>query len=143
MIIEKACPVCGEKIVGRSDKVYCCDHCRRIGNNKKNHDAERPILELNKNLRTNRMILRKLCPVGKNVVRKEVLDLLGYDFTIFSSIFVNKKKQIYYLCHDFGFTPLLDKSVQRVLIICRQPYMCNWDPWRYVTKKQDQAPSSL
>ena len=31
----KVCPVCGEKIVGRSDKKYCSDECRTFANNRK------------------------------------------------------------------------------------------------------------
>ena len=119
-------------IVGRSDKMYCSDQCRFQENNKKKQASEWPILALNKALRKNRTILRTLCPAGRSVVRKEVLDALGYDVNVFSSIFVNSKKQIYYLCHDYGFTPILEKGVEKAVIITRQAYMYNWNPWRYV-----------
>lgn len=32
---EKRCPVCGAKVVGRSDKKYCCDECRVEAGNKR------------------------------------------------------------------------------------------------------------
>jgi len=41
---EKRCPVCGKTIIGRSDKIFCCDDCRTYYNNgkmKENfHNAE-------------------------------------------------------------------------------------------------------
>lgn len=30
---QRTCPVCGEKIVGRSDKKFCCDECRAYYHN--------------------------------------------------------------------------------------------------------------
>lgn len=35
---EKRCPVCGKKITGRTDKIFCCDDCRIFYNNKKNRE---------------------------------------------------------------------------------------------------------
>jgi predicted nucleic acid-binding Zn ribbon protein len=32
---EKRCPVCGKTIIGRSDKIFCCDDCRIYYNNGK------------------------------------------------------------------------------------------------------------
>ena len=32
---DKVCPVCGKKIVGRTDKKYCCDECRTFANNRR------------------------------------------------------------------------------------------------------------
>ena len=32
---DKVCPVCGKKIVGRTDKKYCSDECRAFVNNRK------------------------------------------------------------------------------------------------------------
>ena len=33
--VERVCPVCGEKVVGRKDKVYCCDCCRSAAGNRR------------------------------------------------------------------------------------------------------------
>ena len=32
---NRLCPVCGNKVIGRSDKKYCCDECRSYSNNLK------------------------------------------------------------------------------------------------------------
>ena len=38
---DKVCPVCGEKIVGRTDKKYCSDECRAFVNNRKWRERRR------------------------------------------------------------------------------------------------------
>ena len=136
---NRKCPVCETIIVGRSDKKYCSDQCRSLANSEKKKISEWPILELNKTLRKNRTILRTLCPAGRSVVRKEVMDAMGYDITVFSSIFVTGNKQIYYLCYDYGFTPILEKGIEKALIIIRQNYMGGLNPWKYVKKKEDPS----
>lgn len=32
---DRICPVCGKRIVGRTDKKYCSDECRAFTNNRK------------------------------------------------------------------------------------------------------------
>lgn len=135
----RKCAECGDVIVGRTDKKYCGDQCRFLANNRKKTATEWPILELNKTLRKNRSILKTLCPVGRSVVRKEVLDALQYDGSVFSSIYVTARKQIYYLCYEYGFTPIMEKGEKKVLIISRQPYMDKWDPWKFVYKDPKSA----
>ncbi len=105
-----------------------------MANNKQKIATERPILDVNKVLRKNRAILKKLCPIGKATVRREVLDAMGYDVRTFSSIFVTSNKQIYYICYDYAFTPLLEYTVEKALIVTKQDYMNAWDPWKFVKK---------
>ena len=35
---ERFCPVCGKKIMGRADKIYCSSDCRVYANNSKNKE---------------------------------------------------------------------------------------------------------
>lgn len=126
------CPICGGPFTGRTDKKYCSDQCRYIANNNHKIESERPILEINKQLRKNRSILKKLCPVGKAIVRKEVLDAMGYDVTVFSSIFLTSGKQLYYICYDYAFTPIKEHGVEKALIVTKQDFMNFWNPWKYV-----------
>ena len=125
-----------KKIIRRTDKKYCSDQCRYLANNKAKIQSERPILDINKALRKNRSILKKLCPVGKAIVRKEVLDAMGYEVKVFSSLFVTSNKQIYYICYDYAFTPLMEHNVEKALIVNKQEYMNTWDPWKFVRKKK-------
>lgn len=68
-------------------------------------------------------------------MRKEVLDTMGYDVKVFSSLFVTSNKEVYYICYDYAFTPLLENNVKKALIVTKQDYMNMWDPWRFVYKK--------
>ena len=77
-----------------------------------------------------------MCPVGKAIVRKEVLDAMGYEVKVFSSLFVTSNKQIYYICYDYAFTPLIEHNVEKALIVNKQEYMNTWDPWKFVRKKK-------
>ncbi len=38
---ERFCPVCGDKVVGRSDKKFCCDECRSYANNLKQREQKK------------------------------------------------------------------------------------------------------
>jgi len=90
---------------------------------------------VNKALRKNRSILKTLCPAGKAVVRKELLVALGYDVKVFSSLFLTSNKQVYYICYDYAFMPIVEHNVEKALIVTRQDYMGSWDPWKFVKKK--------
>lgn len=135
----RRCPVCGEALIGRTDKKFCSDQCRSVENNKNKLQSERPILETNKTLRKNRSILRSLCPTGMATVKKETMDAMGFDPGYFSSLYLNKKKQVYYFSHDYGFTPLIVKGIKKALIVTKQKYMNAWDPWRYVKTDSSAA----
>jgi hypothetical protein len=130
----RKCPVCNTTLHGRSDKKYCSDQCRYIENNKHKIESEQPILNINKVLRKNRAILKTLCPIGKATVRRDVLEAMGYDVSVFSSVYLNSKKQIYYLCYDYGFTPLVENEIEKAHIITKQSYMSGWNPWQFVKK---------
>ncbi len=80
------------------------------------------------------MILKILCPEGMTTVRKEVLLKMGFDPSVFTTLFITTKKQVYYLSYDYGFTPLMEKGIERALIVHKQNYMTNLDPWKFVKK---------
>lgn len=128
------CPICNSPFSGRADKKYCSDQCRYIANNKHKIEIERPIQEINKVLRRNRSILKQLCPAGKGIVRREILEAMGFDPSVFSSLYLTSAKQVYYICYDYAFTPILDHLIEKALIVYKQDYMAPWDPWKYVKK---------
>jgi len=126
------CQQCGKPIYGRIDKKFCDGWCRNTFKNKVKRRDEQNIMEVNRTMRKNRKILKTLSPVGKSTVRKEVLDAMGYNFNIFSSMYRPSKGNIYYLCYEYGFSPIIDdKGVEKVVIINRQSYMGAWQPWKF------------
>ncbi|WP_405267915.1 hypothetical protein [Cellulophaga sp. Ld12] len=105
--MEKLCPECGEKIIGRVDKKFCSDYCRNSFNNKLNKDSKNLIRNINNRLRKNHRILESFSlKDGKTkTTRYKLLDK-GFDFEIFTSIYTTKKGTIYYFVYDLGYLPL-------------------------------------
>ena len=127
-IERKKCAECGKILVGRSDKKFCDDYCRNSYNNRVKRSDEKYIQEVNRILRRNRRILKHLCPQGKAVVRKEILDQLGYNYSHFSGIY-STKRGTYYFCYDYGMSPLHEKNIPKALIIQKQDYVPALSLW--------------
>ena len=127
------CKKCGKSIQGRIDKRFCDAYCRNSFNNKAKRGNEKIISDLNRALRKNRTILKTLSPVGKSTVRKEVMLAMGYNFNVFSSMYRASKTSLYYLCYEYGFSPIIDsRGIEKAVIINKQNYMDDWQPWKYV-----------
>lgn len=132
-VISQMCQQCGKVLHGRLDKKFCDAYCRNAFNNKIKRKDEQSISEVNRALRKNRTILKTLSPVGKSTVRKEVLDAMGYNFNVFSSMYRTSTGSIYYLCYEYGFSPIVDnRGIEKAVIINRQKYMGDWNPWKFV-----------
>lgn len=135
----RTCPVCQSVLSGRMDKKYCSDQCRSLANNKNKMEAQRILLLTNQALRKNRTILKTLCPQGKATVRKEILLSMGFSPAAFTSIFVTRSKQVYYLCYDYGYTPIMEGQTEKALIVSRQEYMNDLDPWRFLNRAYEKS----
>lgn len=104
--MEKTCPECGEKVVGRIDKKFCSDYCRNAYNNKINKDSKKLIRNINNRLRKNYRILDEMNPVTKPKTTKMRLMDKGFDFEFFTSIYTTKSGSTYYFIYDLGYLPL-------------------------------------
>ncbi len=100
---KKKCLECEEPIQGRSDKKFCSDMCRNAYNNKLNSDVTNHMRYVNNILRKNRRILEELNPQGKTSVHRDKLTDKGFHFDYFTSIYKNKKGDIYYYCYEYGY----------------------------------------
>ncbi len=126
---DRKCAECGTTLVGRSDKKFCDAYCRNSYNNKVKRADEKFIMDVNRILRRNRRILKHLCPQGKAVVRKDILDQLGYNYDHFSGIY-RTKLGTYYFCYDFGMSPFIENSIKRARIVMKQNYVPSLDLWK-------------
>ena len=104
--MEKACPECGEKLVGRIDKKFCGDDCRNSFNNKLNKDSKNLMRNINNKLRKNYRILEELNPEEKTKTTKSKLLSKGFDFEYFTSTYTTKNGTIYYFLYNQGYLPL-------------------------------------
>lgn len=101
--MEKKCLQCGEKILGRVDKKFCCDQCRNTYNNLQNRDANNYIRNVNNILRKNHRILSELNPNGKINLPKQKLFEKGFNFNYHTNIFETKAGKVYHFCYDQGY----------------------------------------
>lgn len=109
---QRVCPVCGDKIYGRSDKKFCSDHCRNAFNNKLNSDYSNNRRNINNILRKNRRILEEEnTQSGKTLVSKESLLTKGFNFTYHTHTYTTKKGYIYTFCYEQGYLYLEDKKM--------------------------------
>lgn len=104
--MEKQCPECGNKIIGRIDKKFCSDGCRNSFNNRINKDSKNLLRNTNNRLRRNYRILENLNPEKKTKVSKARLIEKGFDFNYMTSIYKTKVGTIYYFVYDQGYLPL-------------------------------------
>lgn len=104
--MERNCPECGEKIVGRIDKKFCSDYCRNAYNNNLNKDSRNLMRNVNNKLRKNYRILEELNPKDKTKATRTKLLAKGFNFEYFTNIYTTKTGNIYYFVYDQGYLPL-------------------------------------
>ncbi len=104
--MQKECPICGNKIIGRADKKFCSDYCRNAFNNQLNKDSKNLVRNINNLLRKNYRILEALNPNEKTKTTKSKLIANGFDFNHFTSIYTTKTGNTYYFVYDQGYLSL-------------------------------------
>tara|TARA_R110002020_G_scaffold448014_1_gene660645 strand:+ start:340 stop:705 length:366 start_codon:yes stop_codon:yes gene_type:complete len=119
--MNKKCPVCNQLIKGRSDKRFCSGSCKNSYHYEKRQDTEAFYLEVDKQLKTNRKILKAYNKKGFSTVKKEELLKEGFNPKYFTHYWKNKKDDVYLFVYDFGFMNL--KNEKKYLIVNWQPYM--------------------
>ena len=119
---NNTCPVCGSKIMGRSDKKFCDDHCRSSYHHAKNGGVDKLIRSMNKRLKRNRKILMKIEEKGKTQCSTKQLVFMGFDFSIHTSIYINEIGETCYYCYDRGY---VSKAKDQYVILKRE--MEEWE----------------
>jgi predicted nucleic acid-binding Zn ribbon protein len=104
--LEKTCPECGGKILGRADKKFCSDGCRNAHNNNLNKDKTNLLRNVNNRLRKNYRLLQKLNAKDKTKVKKETLLKHGFNFNFFTGQYVTKTGSVYFYVYDQGYLAL-------------------------------------
>ncbi len=104
--MNKTCPECGDKIVGRADKKFCSDACRNAHNNALNSDRKNIIRNTNNRLRKNHRILEALNTNEKTKVTKKTLIKHGFLFDYCTGTYTTKTGSMYYYVYDQGYLAL-------------------------------------
>ena len=120
----KACLNCGEKLKGREGKIYCSPYCRSNYHYQKNKDKETTLFKsIDKQLKTNRRLLKNYNKAGKSVVRKESLHQAGFNPKYFTHYWKNQKGDVYLFCYEFGFLEKQESGKSKYVLVQWQDYM--------------------
>lgn len=104
--MNKTCPECGDKIIGRADKKFCSDACRNSHNNSLNKDTKNVIRNTNNRLRKNHRILETLNTKDKTKVTKATLLKHGFLFEYCTGIYTTKTGSTYFYIYDQAYLAL-------------------------------------
>ncbi len=108
---DKRCLECGIEFFGRADKKFCTDSCRNSYNNRLNSKASNYVKEVNKTLKHNYSILKRLNGNGKTKLHRDKLLKEGFDFDFFTNTYVTKDEREYHFCYDQGYLMLEEGHV--------------------------------
>ncbi|HCM76154.1 MAG TPA: hypothetical protein DIS90_07215 [Cytophagales bacterium] len=117
------CPTCGETIKGRKDKIYCSPTCRSAAQYANRLLKETFYLQVDKQLKTNRKILKHYNKSGFTTLRKEKLLEDGFNPKFFTHYWKNQNGQVYLFCYEYGFLSLKEKGKEKYLLVTWQEYM--------------------
>ncbi len=109
----KLCPNCNKTIVGRSDKIFCCDECRTMFHNKKHREQLRTVNKIDRILKKNRSIIDNLYSVGRTRIDISVLRSLGFNFQYITSLKEGdtSASPCIISCFDYDYSILEDGTV--------------------------------
>lgn len=124
---KRLCPICHTPIKGRVDKIYCSPTCKSAHQYEQRLAKDKFYLQVDKQLKTNRKILKKYNRSGMTTLRRETLHQEGFDPNFFTHYWKNQKGDVYLFCYDFGFLKLKEKNghqtKEKYLIVEWQEYM--------------------
>ena len=122
--MENKCKNCNKPLEGRSDKKYCDNYCKsayQYINEKENQSNF--YLKVDKQLKSNRKILKTYNKAGKSTVRAEELLKEGFNPNYFTHYWKNQKGDVYLFCYEYGFLKRTEGDKEKYILVTWQDYM--------------------
>lgn len=118
------CLYCEEKIEGRTDKKFCNPYCRSAFHYQKNKEKKDSLFKtIDKQLKTNRRILKNYNKAGLARVTANKLIAEGFNPKYFTHYWKNKKGQVYLFCYEYGFLEVKEANAKKYILVIWQEYM--------------------
>ncbi len=117
------CLYCKAEITGRTDKKYCSVYCKSAHQYQKRKLEETLYYTIDKQLKTNRKLLKSYNKSGLSTIRKEKLISEGFNPNYFTHYWKNKKGQVYLFCYEYGFLEVKENNKQKFVLVTWQEYM--------------------
>lgn len=120
----RKCLNCMTELQGRTDKKFCDSHCKSSYHFEKTK-KETPMFfkEVDRQLKTNRRLLKAFNKSGKSVIREQKLLESGFNPKFFTHYWKNQKGDVYLFCYEFGFLKKKENSTVKYILIHWQHYM--------------------
>jgi predicted nucleic acid-binding Zn ribbon protein len=111
--MTRKCKMCPNKIIGRSDKIFCSDKCKTSYHEKLAKVTQRVTLKIDKILHRNRSILLEI--LGKTIqskkVPRQILDTKKFNWTYITHYHVNSQSKTVHYVYDFSWMIFSDQEV--------------------------------
>ena len=117
------CPHCGEEVIGRVDKKFCSPYCKSTYHFQANVEKESSYINIDRQLKLNRRILKDYNRAGKSTVRKDVLVKEGFNEKYITHWWKNSKGDAYRFCYEFGYLPRSENGKEKYVLVQCQDYM--------------------
>ena len=115
---KRRCLQCGDPVIGRLDKKFCDESCKAAYHYQHSTDKEDSLFKrIDKQLKTNRRILKEYNKAGKATVRKSVLIDRGFNPKYFTHYWKNKKGDVYLFCHEYGFLKRIENNREKYVLV--------------------------
>src|SRR5690606_35076992 len=116
--------VCDKPIRGRTDKKFCGPSCKSAFHYQVLlEEGSGFYVRVDRQLKTNRRILKRFNKAGKSTVRAQVLIDGGFNPNFFTHSWKNSKDQVYHFVYEYGFLSRMENAKQKYLLVTWQPYM--------------------
>ena len=123
MAIRK-CKRCGEVLHGRLDQKFCRDSCKSAYHYEQSLEKEETMFrKIDRQIKTNRRILKEYNKAGKATVRKQLLLRTGFDPKYFTHYWKSKGGNLYFFCYEFGFMQTTEHDKEKYVLVHWQDYM--------------------
>lgn len=123
MLEERTCPVCSTLVKGRTDKVFCSNKCKSIDQYAKRQETEQFYLQVDRQLKINRKILKRYNKAGFTTLRKSELINQGFNPNFFTHYWKNKKGDVYLFVYEYGFLETKNNGKEKFVLVTWQDYM--------------------
>ncbi|GHA44350.1 hypothetical protein GCM10007103_26990 [Salinimicrobium marinum] len=124
MTNPKQCLACNSDLQGRPDKKFCDPYCKSAWHYSKNRDEDAGFYhKVDRQLKTNRKILKSFNKAGKATVQSEVLLGHGFDPKFFTHYWKNNKGDVYLFVYEFGFLTRKENGKKKYILVTWQQYM--------------------
>ena len=80
-------------------------------------------LKVDKQLKSNRKILKAYNKAGKSTVRAEELLKEGFNPNYFTHYWKNQKGDVYLFCYEYGFLKRVESEKEKYVLVTWQKYM--------------------